>query len=319
MKDFCENLYCDDPAYKEVPVSVDKPSDQVRTLCASCQEVYTWGVQHGRITAQSGRLWILAVADKGLVDYAQAYPSEEEATKGLVGYLRQYHGYKGPANRKAVEDWLDRDDEGLSVEIVRQNGVGEQSGHGRDKPILPHLSRFLEKESFIIVVRNDADPSRYGPFEAWAFEGPLDFGSAGAVTFGVGGDIHEALYALNAQSAISWADTGRVIRKGQRPPLPPRKIPARHGRTTACGAAGPITLSVDGGIAPPPEDSGEHPLFRVVYLIDVVAGDVREAAETAHRIMSDPGSQPPVLYVIDSAGNTATVDLSDDEESTPRI
>jgi len=53
MKDFCENQLCENPAFKQVRVSVRRPSDQARTLCASCEEVYSWGVQHGTITAQA--------------------------------------------------------------------------------------------------------------------------------------------------------------------------------------------------------------------------------------------------------------------------
>jgi hypothetical protein len=63
-------------------------------------------------------------------------------------------------------------------------------------------------------------------------------------------------------------------------------------------------------IEPPPEDKGDEPLFRVVYIIDVNSGDVREAAEYTHRIMTDPESLPPVLHVIDSKGKSTEVDLS---------
>jgi hypothetical protein len=65
-------------------------------------------------------------------------------------------------------------------------------------------------------------------------------------------------------------------------------------------------------IEPPPKEKGEEPLFRVVYIIDVNAGDVREAAEYTHRIMTDPESLPPVLHVIDSKGVCTELDLSAD-------
>jgi hypothetical protein len=65
-------------------------------------------------------------------------------------------------------------------------------------------------------------------------------------------------------------------------------------------------------IDPPPKEKGDEPLFRVVYIIDVNSGDVREAAEYTHRIMSDPDSMRPVLQVIDSKGNSTEVDLSKD-------
>lgn len=66
-------------------------------------------------------------------------------------------------------------------------------------------------------------------------------------------------------------------------------------------------------IDPPPEEKGDEPLFRVVYMIDVNAGDVREAADYTHRIMTDPDSLPPVLQVIDSKGHSTEIDLSWEE------
>jgi hypothetical protein len=65
-------------------------------------------------------------------------------------------------------------------------------------------------------------------------------------------------------------------------------------------------------IDPPPKEEGDEPLFRVVYIIDVNSGDIREAAEYTHRIMSDPESMRPVLHVIDSNGKSTEVDLSKD-------
>jgi hypothetical protein len=66
-------------------------------------------------------------------------------------------------------------------------------------------------------------------------------------------------------------------------------------------------------IDPPPEEMGDEPLFRVVYVIDVIAGNVREAAEYTHRIMTDPDSLRPVLQVVDSKGDSAQVDLSESD------
>ena len=56
MKKHCENPLCENLAVKEVEVSVDSPSDQRRSLCAVCEEAYTWGVQHGGMTAGLDRL-----------------------------------------------------------------------------------------------------------------------------------------------------------------------------------------------------------------------------------------------------------------------
>ena len=66
-------------------------------------------------------------------------------------------------------------------------------------------------------------------------------------------------------------------------------------------------------IDPPPEEKGDEPLFRVVYMIDVNAGEIREAAEYTHRIMKDPDSMRPVLQVIDHKGSVTEVDLSEDD------
>jgi hypothetical protein len=68
-------------------------------------------------------------------------------------------------------------------------------------------------------------------------------------------------------------------------------------------------------IDPPPKDNSQEPLFRVVYTIDVNAPDTHWAAECAYRIMSDPASILPVLYVVDSKGKATKVDLSDDKMS----
>ena len=54
MNDYCENQLCENPGAKEVPVSVEKASDQRRTLCSACEEAYVWGVQHGKRVAKAG-------------------------------------------------------------------------------------------------------------------------------------------------------------------------------------------------------------------------------------------------------------------------
>jgi hypothetical protein len=77
----------------------------------------------------------------------------------------------------------------------------------------------------------------------------------------------------------------------------------QHGRMSAAGLL----------IAPPPEEKRQQPMFRVVYVIDVNADDVREAAESTHRIMTDPESLRPVLQVIDSKGTTTQIDLSEED------
>ena len=50
MELYCQNTFCQNEAVKEVPVSIEGSADQVRALCAVCEEAYTWGVQQGSIS-----------------------------------------------------------------------------------------------------------------------------------------------------------------------------------------------------------------------------------------------------------------------------
>jgi hypothetical protein len=61
------------------------------------------------------------------------------------------------------------------------------------------LRKFLKKDGFVILAWNGRDPSPGGPFEAWAYRGPLDLQTATPVTFGVGASIVDALNALERQ------------------------------------------------------------------------------------------------------------------------
>jgi len=118
MKRFCENPNCENTGFKEVPVSVRNAADQRRTLCVTCEEAYSWGVQHGEMSSKVKEVWIVAIADRGVVVHVQAYPDAKSALTSLVSYLAEYNGYKGPANIRAIRRWLSRHDENLSVEIT---------------------------------------------------------------------------------------------------------------------------------------------------------------------------------------------------------
>ena len=60
-------------------------------------------------------------------------------------------------------------------------------------------------------------------------------------------------------------------------------------------------------IKPPPEEKN---LFRVVYVIDVEAGNPKEAARKTHKIMTACDSLAPVLEVISQSGKVTKIDLS---------
>ena len=209
MQTYCENTHCENKAVKEVAVSVDGPNDQRRALCATCAETYSWGVQQGRITAPQENMWILAIADRGVIAYAEAYPSKKMAEQGLIDYLREEENYDGQDDIGEAGNWLAEHDECLSAEIFAAESCKNNDDNGTPLDTPPEsdqLRRFLDEEGFIVLGKNQHDPHPGLEFEAWAYRGPLDFQSAGPVTFGLGTNSHEALDALNSQ-----------LRKGAKP------------------------------------------------------------------------------------------------------
>jgi hypothetical protein len=64
-------------------------------------------------------------------------------------------------------------------------------------------------------------------------------------------------------------------------------------------------------ITPPPYETGEEPLFRVIYVIDVNAANALEAAKLTHQIMTDSDSIPPVLEILEHTGKVVKIDLSE--------
>jgi hypothetical protein len=202
MKEFCENMLCESPGVKEVPVSVKKASDQKRTFCAVCEESYTIGCQHGRFGIQEMEFWIVAIADSGIVNYVRVHSNEKAAWRTVVGYLRENEGYRGSRSPQAIRDWLDQH-ERLSVEVMCQKGLPD-TPYSEDRQTLTRTDRYLEKNRFILLTRNNSDPHPGCPFEAWAYEGLLDFHKAFPNCFGVGDSITDCLEALNLQLK-DWA------------------------------------------------------------------------------------------------------------------
>ena len=117
MKDFCENQYCDNPGAKVVPVSVERASDQQRTLCVTCEETYSWGVQHGRITSVPKKVWVLHVTDAGTAVHTGVFRRKRDAVRDLTVYLRDQEDYHGPEDLSGICDWLAEHDEHLGVDI----------------------------------------------------------------------------------------------------------------------------------------------------------------------------------------------------------
>ena len=62
-------------------------------------------------------VWVLVVADRGLIVHARAFSSRQGAEKALFEYVRCYENYDGPDDMAKVCDWLAEHDEGLSVDL----------------------------------------------------------------------------------------------------------------------------------------------------------------------------------------------------------
>ena len=105
-------------------------------------------------------------------------------------------------------------------------GVQHGMAVARTKPPKPRLEKHLKKGGFVILTYNQGDPSTHGPFEAWAYEGPLDLQLARPVTFGVGTCVPEALEALEHQLGISG-------HKESRPAVYRRRLDRCHVRSAS--------------------------------------------------------------------------------------
>ena len=108
---------------------------------------------------------------------------------------------------QAVADWpqFDRDDDVSGADMVEWYGqwrrnvmaclakIDVMSDHSTRSPLRDTLGK-----GFVVLTYNAGNEvsSRY---EAWAYEGPLDFDEAGPIRFGLGTDPHEAIDALNWQ------------------------------------------------------------------------------------------------------------------------
>jgi hypothetical protein len=117
MEKFCQNDLCENEAVRQVPVSVNGPCDQRRAVCAACKEAYDWGVQHGRMTPQNNRLWVLAVTDRGTVVHGRIFRKRPKAVGGLAEYLRSNEGYTGSADMPSICDWMAEHNERLGADI----------------------------------------------------------------------------------------------------------------------------------------------------------------------------------------------------------
>ena len=283
MEKYCQNPLCQAEAVKEVRVSVRKASDERRSLCTCCAEVFVWGVQHGKMLARKQKQWILAIADKGIIAYAEAYSSQKKAEQGLIDYLRREETYDGPDEISEAANWLAEHDERLGAEIF----AADSPDNHDDADIrfeAERLERLLTEGGFIVLAKNQQDPHPGQPLEAWAYQGPLDFNQANPVTFGFGNSVAHVLAALNEQ----LKQAGQPGQTHEHP----------HGRMTVV----------------PLEEKDPVSLWWVVHTVEVSAADAQTAAALAYQFMKDPKSPPPVLEIADSQGKVTRVNLSQKQE-----
>jgi len=117
MESYCQNPLCENEATKVVPVSVDKPSDQKRALCVVYEEPYSWGIQHGRMTSVPKKLWVLHVSNGVTAIHTGVFRNKQKAVIGLVQYMKNQEGYRGPGDLSGICDWIAEHNECLGLDI----------------------------------------------------------------------------------------------------------------------------------------------------------------------------------------------------------
>ena len=68
-------------------------------------------------------MYILAIADRGLISYARMFWTCEEAERALAKYLIENESYGGAEDIATLSQWLREHDERLNVEIVEQHDI----------------------------------------------------------------------------------------------------------------------------------------------------------------------------------------------------
>ena len=91
-------------------------------------------------------LFLLAIADHGIVTFAKVFADEPAAQRALAEYLRNNHRYFGRANMQDIIAWLNDHDEYLSVEIIQQDvcEVGGFVNHAQSKINCPSCGGNVE-------------------------------------------------------------------------------------------------------------------------------------------------------------------------------
>ena len=199
METYCQNTFCETPAVEEVPVSVKKPSDEVRSLCATCHEAYTWGVQHGKKVSQQRKLWILAIANRGTIAHVTVCISKDEAEKAMVEYLQENENCNCAGDVNLAYLWLNEHDERLSIEIIQQDiNLGNMGGDSETTD-LAHIDNFLRTPGVVVISRNPDAPDQDTIVDVQAYAGSHEVTSAEPVVCVSGRNCQDALDTLEVE------------------------------------------------------------------------------------------------------------------------
>jgi len=121
MEDYCQNPLCENEATKEVAVSVNKPSDETRALCAVCEEAYTWGVQHGLQNAAPGLFILPPPAEQNPPEslWRAVYVIDVNAADARQAAERAYQIMRDPRSLRPVLDVLDSKGDCTRVDLCQ--------------------------------------------------------------------------------------------------------------------------------------------------------------------------------------------------------
>jgi hypothetical protein len=139
MEKFCQNPLCENQAVKKVAVSVKAPSDQMRALCAACEEAHSWGVQHGLMSSDESKSHESQVQERNMLnkvydaieevlesldvggEQSRQYAEEIRILKDVIGYPQPVMGALDEVQRRQQIVWKLRrlavKAEGLTVDL----------------------------------------------------------------------------------------------------------------------------------------------------------------------------------------------------------
>jgi hypothetical protein len=120
MEEYCQNPLCENEATKQVPVSISKPGDQKRSLCAACEEVYTWGVQHGRMSRTGLQIEPPPKESGPERLYRVVYVIDVNAPSPQQAAERAYEIMSDPASMRPVLDVVDAAGRCMRVDLSQE-------------------------------------------------------------------------------------------------------------------------------------------------------------------------------------------------------